>query len=90
MRELYNALLAGLPRSGCVTRTVPGRRWTLAETDLGGAGYAMSTEAVSYTHLPFPSSTAGPAVSRGLRAAGPPAKGGPPARVPPLTPSCAL
>ena len=33
MWELYNALLAGLPRSGCVTRTVPGRRWTLAETE---------------------------------------------------------
>ena len=47
MWELYNALLAGLPRSGCVTRTVPGKRWTLAETDLGGAGYAMSTEGSS-------------------------------------------
>ena len=38
---------------------------------------------------PFPSSTADPTVSRGLRAAEPPAKGEPPARVPPLTPSCA-
>ena len=34
--------------------------------------------------------TAGVRKSRGLRAAGPPAKGEPPARVPPLTPSCAL
>ena len=47
MWELYSALLAGLPRSGCVTRTVPGKRWTLAETDLGGAGCAMSTEGSS-------------------------------------------
>ena len=38
---------------------------------------------------PFPSSTASPTGSRGLRAAEPPAKGEPPARVPPLTPSCA-
>ena len=38
---------------------------------------------------PFPSFTASPTAAQGLRAAGPPAKGGPPARVPPLTPSCA-
>ena len=39
---------------------------------------------------PFPSSTASPtAARRGCGRRGPPAKGEPPARVPPLTPSCA-
>ena len=44
MWELYDALLAGLPRKGDVTRTVAGERWTAAETDLGGSGCAMTTE----------------------------------------------
>lgn len=40
MWELYDKLLAGLPRTGTVTRATAGERWTLVETDLGGAGYA--------------------------------------------------
>lgn len=44
MWELYDALLSGLPRSGTISRAIPGKRWTLVETDLGGAGYAMTTE----------------------------------------------
>ena len=44
MWELYDALLAGLPRTGTVARTTAGERWTLVETDMGGAGYAMTTE----------------------------------------------
>ena len=38
---------------------------------------------------PFPSSTADPAVSQGLRAAGAARKGGTPGEGPPFTPSCA-
>ena len=44
MWELYDALSSGLPRTGTVTRATPGERWTLVETDMGGAGYAMTTE----------------------------------------------
>ena len=39
---------------------------------------------------PFPSSTAGPTASQGLRAAGAARKGGTPGEGPPFTPSCAL
>ena len=44
MWELYDALLAGLPRGGTISRAIPGERWTLVENDLGGSGYAMTTE----------------------------------------------
>ena len=44
MWELYDTLLSGLPRTGVVTRAIPGERWTLVETEAGGAGYAMTTE----------------------------------------------
>ena len=39
---------------------------------------------------PFPSFTAGPTASQGLRAAGAARKGGTPGEGPPFTPSCAL
>ena len=48
MWELYDKLLAGLPRTGTVTRATAGERWTLVETDLGGAGHAMTTEGDSF------------------------------------------
>ena len=51
MWELYDALLAGLPRTGTVVRTTAGERWTLVETDMGGAGYAMTTEGDSIAPL---------------------------------------
>ena len=44
MWELYDALLADLPRGGTISRAIPGERWTLVENDLGGSGYAMTTE----------------------------------------------
>ena len=44
MWELYDALLAGLPRGGTISRAISGERWTLVENDLGGSGYAMTTE----------------------------------------------
>ena len=47
MWELYDTLASGLPRTGTVTRATAGERWTLVETDLGGAGHAMTTEGES-------------------------------------------
>ena len=41
--RLYDAMLDSLPRGGAVTRVLRGECWTMAETDGGGAGLAMTT-----------------------------------------------
>lgn len=42
--EIYDALLGGLPDHVAVSRAAAGPFWTLAETDAGGMGLAMTTE----------------------------------------------
>ena len=42
--KIYDALLQGLPEDVRVSRTAAGEIWTLAETDEGGVGLAMTTE----------------------------------------------
>ncbi|HBR09466.1 MAG TPA: hypothetical protein DD735_11330 [Clostridiales bacterium] len=43
MWEIYDTLLSGLPENERVTRALAGDFWTLAETDSGGLGLAMTT-----------------------------------------------
>lgn len=42
--KIYEVLLRGLPENAAVTRAAAGKFWTLAETDEGGSGLAMTTE----------------------------------------------
>ena len=47
MWEIYDALLDGLPEGPRVTLTEQGMIWTLAKTDTGGTGIAMTTRGES-------------------------------------------
>lgn len=44
MWEIYDALLEGLPSGNAINRVLRDDWWTLAETEAGGLGLAMTTE----------------------------------------------
>lgn len=56
--NIYDTILDGLSEAPTVTRAVSGKYWTLAETDDGGAGLAMTTEGDTISPM-YPNGIAG-------------------------------